>query len=87
MISRTVKIASAVGLHARPAALFAEAAEETGVDFTLTLDGEEADAASVLDVMSLGAQHGDEVTLSTQDDSATDALEKLAGLLETDLDA
>ncbi len=56
MISRTVTVASAVGLHARPAAIFAEAAEATGVDFTLTLDGEEADAASVLDVMSLGGR-------------------------------
>ncbi|WP_216379394.1 HPr family phosphocarrier protein [Arcanobacterium phocae] len=87
MISRTVTVASAVGLHARPAAIFAEAAEATGVDFTLTLDGEEADAASVLDVMSLGAENGDEVVLATEDDSATEALEKLAALIATDLDA
>ncbi|SDU79182.1 HPr family phosphocarrier protein [Arcanobacterium phocae] len=87
MISRTVTVASAVGLHARPAAIFAEAAEATGVDFTLTLDGEEADAASVLDVMSLGAENGDEVVLATDDDSATEALEKLAALIATDLDA
>ncbi|QRV01903.1 HPr family phosphocarrier protein [Arcanobacterium phocisimile] len=87
MISRTVTVASAVGLHARPAALLAEAAEATGVEFTLTLDGEEADAASVLDIMSLGAEHGDEIIISTEDDSATEALDKLAGLISTDLDA
>ncbi|USR79161.1 HPr family phosphocarrier protein [Arcanobacterium pinnipediorum] len=87
MISRTVTVASTVGLHARPAALLAEAAEATGVEFTLTLDGEEADAASVLDIMSLGADHGDEVTISTEDDTATEALDKLAELISTDLDA
>lgn len=87
MISRTVTVASSVGLHARPAALLAEAAEETGIEFILTLDGEEADAASVLDIMSLGAEHGDEVTISTDDDSAAEALDKLAAMIETDLDA
>ncbi len=34
-----------------------------------------------------GAENGDEVVLATEDDSATEALEKLAALIATDLDA
>ena len=84
MISRTVKIGSSNGLHARPAAVFANAAGEYDVEFTLTKDEESVDAASLLEVMTLGAEFGDEVTLSTEDDSATEALDALATLLEED---
>ncbi|MCI6574777.1 MAG: HPr family phosphocarrier protein [Actinomycetaceae bacterium] len=83
MISRTVKVGSPHGLHARPAAIFANAAGEyEDIEFTLTKGDESADAASLLEVMTLGAEFGDEVTLSTDDDSATEALEVLAALLE-----
>lgn len=87
MISRTATIASSVGLHARPAALFTAAVQETDLDITISLDGEEADAGSILEVMTLGAQHGDVVTLSCEDDSAADELDKLVAMLERDLDA
>ena len=87
MISRTATIGSSVGLHARPASLFTQAAGEYDFDITISLDGEEADAASILEVMTLGAKHGDEVTLSSDDDAAADALDELAAMLERDLDA
>ena len=74
MISRTVAIASAVGLHARPASVLAEAVDEKGVDVTISFNGEEADAASLLEIMTLGAKHGDVVTLSTDDDNAAEVL-------------
>ena len=59
MISRTVAIGSSVGLHARPASVLAEAVDDSGVEVTIAFDGEEADAASLLEIMTLGAKHGD----------------------------
>lgn len=87
MISRTATIGSSVGLHARPASLFTAAAGEYDYDIVISLDDEEADAASILEVMTLGAKHGDVVTLSCEDDAAADALDALAAMLERDLDA
>ncbi|OFR60336.1 phosphocarrier, HPr family protein [Corynebacterium sp. HMSC072B08] len=87
MITRTATIGSSVGLHARPASLFTQAAAEYDYDIVISLDDEEADAASILEVMTLGAKHGDEVTLSCEDDSAAAALDELAAMLERDLDA
>ena len=55
MISRTVAIGSSVGLHARPASVLAEAVDDSGVEVTIAFDGEEADAASLLEIMTLGA--------------------------------
>ena len=86
MISRPVVVASSVGLHARPAALLAEAVDDSGVDVTIAFDGEEADAASLLEIMTLGVGHGDEVTLSTDDDNAGAVLDSLVELLSRDLD-
>ena len=86
MISRTVAIGSSVGLHARPASVLAEAVDETGVDVTISFNGEEADAASLLEIMTLGAKHGDVVTLSTDDDNAAEVLDSLVALLSRDLD-
>ena len=84
MISRTVAIGSSVGLHARPASVLAEAVDDSGVEVTIAFDGEEADAASLLEIMTLGAKHGDVVTLSTEDDSAGAVLDSLVELLSRD---
>ncbi|NIJ03646.1 HPr family phosphocarrier protein [Frigoribacterium faeni] len=88
MPERTVTIASSVGLHARPASLFSQAAGKSGAKVTLTSPaGKSVNAASILGVLSLGIGHGDEVVLATEGDNADAALDELATLLETDLDA
>ncbi|CAN5171947.1 HPr family phosphocarrier protein [soil metagenome] len=87
MAERTVTVASSVGLHARPASLFAQAAAKAGVPVQLTsAAGKSVNAASILGVLSLGIGHGDEVTLSAEGDGADAALDTLAELLGTDLD-
>ncbi|KQU34736.1 MULTISPECIES: HPr family phosphocarrier protein [Nocardiaceae] len=85
MPSTTVTVGSAIGLHARPAAVIAEAVADSGVDVTLEVEGEEAvDGGSALMIMTLGATKGTEVTI-TSDDQAT--LDKVAALVASDLDA
>ncbi|HEY0259601.1 MAG TPA: HPr family phosphocarrier protein [Lacisediminihabitans sp.] len=87
MSERTVTIASRVGLHARPASLFSQAAAKAGVPVTLTsANGKSVNAASILGVLSLGINHGETVTLSAEGDDAETALDSLAELLNTDLD-
>lgn len=87
MPTRTVTVASSVGLHARPASLFAQAAAKVGVPVTLTsAAGKSVNAASILGVLSLGIGHGEEVTLTAEGDGGQEAVDELATLLETDLD-
>ncbi len=88
MATRTVTIASSVGLHARPAALFVEQASESGLDVEIGRPGEDlVDATSILGVMALGAKHGEEVILSAEGDGADAVLDGLVELLSRDLDA
>jgi phosphocarrier protein HPr len=85
MPSKSVIVGSSVGLHARPAAIIADAAGELDSEVTLAVPGEEpVDAASSLLIMTLGASHGDTVEVSGEDQAAVD---KIAALVEQDLDA
>ncbi len=87
MTTRTATIASSVGLHARPAAIFVKAANDTGLDITIAKEGgDPKNACSILGVMTLGAKHGDVVTLESSGEGADEALDSLAELLSRDLD-
>ena len=90
MIERVVAVASASGLHARPARIFVKAAAALPVDVLLAVDGKKpVKAGSMLGVLTLGAVQGTEVTLSAEDDAdgaGRAAVDELATLLATDLD-
>ena len=81
MAERTVTVASAHGLHARPASLFAQAAANAGVPVTIEKGGKSVNAASILSVISLGVSQGDQVTIASEDEAV---LDELASMLETD---
>ncbi|MBM9465820.1 HPr family phosphocarrier protein [Nakamurella leprariae] len=88
MPTRTAAVASRVGLHARPASLFVQAATATGLAVTIArAGGVPVDARSILLVMGLGARHGDEVVLEAHGEGAETALDALVQLLQTDHDA
>ncbi|MEV0383609.1 HPr family phosphocarrier protein [Nonomuraea sp. NPDC050643] len=87
MAQRTVAVASASGLHARPAKLFVQAAVKVGVPVTIRLGEKSVPARSMLGVLSLGAVRGTEVTLEADGPGAEEALDTLATLLSRDLDA
>lgn len=88
MSRRRVTIASASGLHARPASVFTRAAAATGHEITIGRpDQEPVDASSILLVMSLGLSRDEDVVLEASTTEAETALDALAALLATDLDA
>jgi len=84
MAVRHVAVASADGLHARPAALFVKAATDTGIAITITKAGSDghADARNILAVLALDVRHGDEVVLQADGDGADAVLDRLAALLQ-----
>jgi len=87
MAERTVTIASASGLHARPAALFPQAAGQQPAQVTIAKgEGEPVQASSILMLLTLGADQGDEVTLRAEGEGAEESVTALAEMLERDLD-
>jgi phosphocarrier protein HPr len=87
MNERQVRIGSKVGLHARPASLFAKAVAKAGVPVQISKNGQPpVNARSLLNLLTLGAAHGDLVTLRADGENADDALDELAAMLERELD-
>ncbi len=85
MPSKTVVVGSAIGLHARPAAIISEAALELDSEVLIGMPGDEpVDASSALLIMTLGAGNGDAVEVSGDDEADVAAI---AALVEQDLDA
>ena len=85
MPSQNVTVGSRVGLHARPAALIADAVMKSGVPVTLaTPGGVPVDAGSSLMIMTLGAKQGTEVVVTSEDEAV---LRRIAGMVAEDLDA
>ena len=82
---RTV-VASPVGLHARPAALFSRSAKGSGcvVRLAKITDGvtsEFVDGTSILRVMTLGVKFGDEIVVQVEgenEDNSAAALQSIA---------
>ena len=88
MPERRVVVGSKVGLHARPAAMFVQAAAKQPVKVTIAkTGGDPVDARSILSVLALDARGGDEVVLAADGDAADQALDELAALVARDLDS
>jgi phosphocarrier protein len=87
MVSRNATIASGHGLHARPAAMFVQAVNDSGLSITIEKDGREAPAGSILGVISLAINQGDVITLTAAGENVDSVLDSLVAFLETDHDA
>ena len=83
------KVGSPVGLHARPAALFAQTSKSSGCKVLLAKikeDGsqsEQVDGASILKIMSLGIKCGESIRVQVEGDNETEAAESLQRIVES----
>lgn len=88
MPERTVTVASRVGLHARPAAVFVKAATAAAVPVTIAKAGKDpVSARSILAVLGLDVHGGEQVVLSAEGDGAVETLDELEALLGSDLES
>ncbi|UNT00604.1 HPr family phosphocarrier protein [Streptomyces tubbatahanensis] len=84
-VERRLKVTEAAGLHARPAAAFAQAAAQAAAEVTVARVDAGPEAAgvpahSVLSLMTLNIRCGDEIVLRASGDDADSALETLVGI-------
>lgn len=84
-MERTITLGSKLGLHARPAAIFVQNAKGFRSQIMLSKNEKTVNGKSILSVLSLGAEQGDQVVLSVNGDDADTAMHELAVLLEGNL--
>ncbi len=79
-LSRQVVVASEHGLHARPAGKVAQCAQSFEAAIALIHENQEADAKSILDILTLAAGPGNSVEIRALGDDAEQALDSLEKL-------
>lgn len=77
-----VTLPRGVALHARPAGKLVSVAHRFHSAIFLSTNGRQADAKSILEVLSLGAVGGTELHLTASGEDAVDAVARLASLVE-----
>ena len=83
MPESTLTLHNATGLHARPAKIFAQAAAASPADVVVEKDGKSVNGKSVLSVLTLGCDRGDQITIRTSGEGAEEILADLVRLIES----
>lgn len=81
--SATVILPMAHGIHARPAAGIVTAAKSYTAALEIRIDDRRADARSIVQLLSLAAKQGDEITVTGTGNDAAAAVRRLADLIAT----
>jgi phosphotransferase system HPr (HPr) family protein len=81
-ISRVVVIQNKQGLHARPADQFARLASQFDAKVDVIREDRRITANSVMDLLTLGAFQGTQLTLVAEGNDAQQAIDALVNLVE-----
>ena len=87
MVEREIIIKNKTGLHARPAAVIVQKANEYSSEVFLEKEGDRVNAKSIMGVMMLAAGEGSRITIIADGDDEGDAVASIAALLESDIDS
>ncbi len=83
-LSLTVQVRFPLGLHARPAARLAQEAQQFEADVHLIHEDAQADAKSILDILSLAAAQGATLRVVAEGSDAREALICMADIFSGD---
>lgn len=79
--SRSAELVNQRGLHARASAAFAREAAKFDARVTVRYDGMSASAASIMDLLMLGARVGQVIEIDAEGPQAREALDAICDLV------
>ncbi|MBI5561998.1 MAG: HPr family phosphocarrier protein [Deltaproteobacteria bacterium] len=80
--ARTFRIKNKLGLHARAASLFVQAASRFDSDIFVARSGQEVNGKSIMGILILSAAQGTEITVRADGRDADGALSALGELID-----
>jgi phosphocarrier protein HPr len=83
-IKRVVVVPNKQGIHARPAEMFVRRAQQFQSKIEIVRDGYRIEAKSIMNLLTLGAAQGTELTLEAEGSDAQEAVDALAEVVEKD---
>ena len=86
MITKTLKIKTESGIHARPAAMFVKVANKFPCEIFVQKDDQEINGKSIIGIMMLALTKGTTITIKADGQKEKEAVKKIAELIENDFD-
>ena len=84
--TKSVTISNEEGLHARPASLFAQIANQFNSQISVARGEESVDGKSILSILTLGATQGVRLIIRAEGTDAALAVKQLSQLVESGFD-
>lgn len=82
MKTRSVKILNRAGIHARPASLIVQTAQQFDSSIWIEKENVKINAKSIMNILTLGATYNTELTLSAEGEDEEEAVDELAQLFD-----
>ncbi|MCK8827854.1 HPr family phosphocarrier protein [Natroniella acetigena] len=86
MTEEQVIVASSAGIHARPASLIVQEANNYQSEIKLVKDDNEANAKSIMGIMSLGVSQQTEITVRAEGEDEKEAVTAVVELIASGFD-
>jgi len=83
-VKRVVVVQNKQGIHARPAEMFVRRAQQFQSKIEIVRDEYRVEAKSIMNLLTLGAAQGTELTLEAEGSDAQEAVDALAAVIEKD---
>lgn len=74
-----------IGIHARPAGQMVKVAKTFTSKITLESNGKSADATKLMNLMSLGVKHGNEVIVKAEGEDEEEAIVRMEEFMKANL--
>src|SRR3974390_1892772 len=85
-MTKDVLVATKLGIHARPAALFVKTANRFTCDIFVEKDGEKVNGKSIMGLMMLAAGPGSKLLIHAEGSDAAKAIAEIESLLKRKFD-
>lgn len=83
MKKATVTVNNKTGIHARPASVFAKAANSYKSDVSIEKDGKKSNAKSIISVLAMGIKQGTTINIIAEGEDEEKAVNELVALVES----
>lgn len=80
MVEKEIEIINPKGIHARPSALLVATVHKCSSSVTLIKGSSEANAGSIISILSLGAQYGERLIIRAEGPDEKEAIKKIVNV-------
>ncbi|MDA3948355.1 MAG: HPr family phosphocarrier protein [Spirochaeta sp.] len=77
MLQELLTVTNPKGIHARPSAMIVDTAQKLDATIRFLADGEVIDATNIMDVLSMGAACGAEITVTVDGGDEASAMQRM----------